>query len=71
MGNRVLGGYAVSERRLATVRPREGGLLAPDHVQRRRAGTMNFDFSELERGENMSYKWFSDVGTRVENMHAK
>jgi pectinesterase len=32
---------------------------------------MNFDFSELERGENMSYKWFSDVGTRVEKMHAK
>ena len=37
----------------------------------RRDGTMNFDFSELERGENMSYKWFSDVGTRVEKMHAK
>ena len=37
----------------------------------RRDGTMNFDFSELERGENMSYKWFSGVGTRVEKMHAK
>ena len=37
----------------------------------RRDGTMNFDFSELERGENMSYKWFSDTGTRVEKMYAK
>lgn len=37
----------------------------------RRDGTKNFDFTELERGENMNYKWFSDAGTRVERMFAK
>lgn len=35
----------------------------------RRDGTANFDFSELERGENMSYKWFSDVGLHVESAY--
>ena len=35
----------------------------------RRDGTANFDFSELERGENISYKWFSDVGLHVESAY--
>ncbi len=37
----------------------------------RRDGTKNFDFSDLERGENMSYKWFSDAGTHVAKEYAR
>ena len=37
----------------------------------RRDSTMNFDFSEMERGENMSYMWFNDCGTRVKRNYLK
>ncbi len=37
----------------------------------RRDSTKNFDFSELERGENMSYKWFNDMGSRVISVYEK
>lgn len=36
-----------------------------------RQSTMNFDFSELERGENMNYMWFNDKGTRLEKPYAQ
>ena len=37
----------------------------------RRDSTMNFDFLEMERGENMSYMWFNDRGTRVKRNYLK
>ena len=37
----------------------------------RRDSTMNFDFSEMERGENMSYMWFNDCGERVKRNYLK
>ena len=37
----------------------------------RRDGTKNFDFSEMERGENMSYMWFNTRGAQVERAYAK
>ena len=37
----------------------------------RRDSTMNFDFSELERGENMNYMWFNDRGTHVEREYER
>ena len=37
----------------------------------RRDGTKNFDFSEMERGENMSYMWFNARGAQVERAYAK
>ena len=36
-----------------------------------RQSTMNFDFSEMERGENMSYMWFNDRGTWLEKQYKK